>query len=127
MTVRYTEAEAFAQEVKVAAKRKTKQPIPTLAADDAPESDLHQAIMEYCEARGWLYRRDRMDKPTTGQIGFPDFVIFMDGGKTAFVECKKKGKKATIDQLCKLAHARRLGFPAGVAENMQEFLEIVKV
>jgi hypothetical protein len=124
MTVRYTEAEAFAIQ-----NRRTfmPQPHPPSPQPAERESKLHEAIIKYCEARGWLYRRDRMDKPTTGQIGFPDFVIFMDGGKAAFVECKKKGKKATIDQLCKLAHARRLGFPAGVAENMQEFLEIVKI
>ena len=89
------------------------------------ENVLHDQIEAFCRARGWLYRHDRMDKPTTGTVGFPDFAIFMPGARTVFLECKRPGGKATPQQLASLAHARRLGFVAEIVETMYAALQAI--
>jgi hypothetical protein len=87
------------------------------------ERELHDDIEAYCLSMGWLYRHDRMDKPTTGQVGWPDFVIFMPDRKVCFIECKKRGGKATTAQLAKLAHARKLGFVAEIVDNKPDAIQ----
>ena len=86
------------------------------------EKDLHDQIEEFCISQGFLYRHDRMDKKTTGQVGWPDYTIFAPNRAVAFIECKAKGKKATTAQLAKLAHARKLGFEAVVVDSYQDFI-----
>ena len=98
----------------------------TVHAPVEKERDLHDAIENYCVSKGWLYRHDRMDKPTTGQVGFPDFVIFTPMAITFFIECKARGKKATTAQLATLAHAKKLGYTAEITDSFERFLEIVK-
>lgn len=90
------------------------------------ERDLHDDIEALCKSRGYLYRHDRMDRPTTGQVGFPDFAIFMPGARCCFLECKAKGRKATMEQLSKLAHARKFGFMAEVVDNYSDALAVIE-
>jgi VRR-NUC domain len=80
------------------------------------ERELHDQIV----ARGWLVCHSRMDMASTVAVGFPDFVIFMPGARTVFLECKRAGGKATTAQLAKLAHARKLGFRAEIVTSMEE-------
>ena len=84
------------------------------------ERDLHDEIEKYCRGRGYFYIHSRMDVPSTIQVGTPDFVIFMPGQRTVFLECKAKSGKTTTEQNTKLAHARKFGFPAGVVDNMED-------
>lgn len=105
--------------------RKFNPPTAPLSRDDAPESELHNKIMAYCDSKGWLYRRDRMDKRTTGPVGFPDFVIFMDHGKAVFIECKRRGGKPTPAQMATICWARKLGFIAEVVESLEGFLKVI--
>lgn len=88
------------------------------------ERDLHNQIISHCESQGWLYRHDRMDKPTT-QIGFPDFVIFQPNAITTFIECKRRGSKATTAQLATLAHAKKLGYTAEIVDSFTGFLMVM--
>ena len=81
------------------------------------ERDLHDDIEGYCRSRGYLYRHDRMDTPTTGQVGWPDFTIFMPHRRCVLLECKAKGKKPTKEQMATLAHAANFGFVAKVVDN----------
>jgi hypothetical protein len=90
------------------------------------EGDLHDEIIEHCRARGYLYFHQRMDKPSHGLVGFPDFVIFMPAAMTVFLECKAKGGKTTTEQLAKLAHARKLGYHAEVVDNFSDAYQIIE-
>lgn len=90
------------------------------------ERDLHDAIEAYCRARGYLYIHARMDVPSTIQVGHPDFTIFMPGQKCCFIECKRPGKKATIEQLGKVAHAKKLGFIAAIIDNFDEAKALIE-
>ncbi len=89
------------------------------------ERDLHEEIEEYCKGQGWLICHSRMDRPSTIAVGFPDFAIFMPGARTCFLECKAPGKKATTEQLAKLAHAKKLGFIAEIVESMEAAREAI--
>lgn len=90
------------------------------------ERDLHDDIEALCKYRGYLYRHDRMDRPTTGQVGWPDWTIFMPGTRVVFLECKARKSKATIEQLSKLAHARKFGFAAEVVDNYSDALAVIE-
>ena len=90
------------------------------------EGDLHDDVEKLCLSEGWLYRHDRMDKPTTGQVGWPDFTIFFPGRKALFLELKAKDTKTTTKQLEKLAHARKFGFVAGIADNMDDVMLLIQ-
>ena len=84
------------------------------------ERDLHDAIEAYCRSKGYLYRHDRMDRATTGQVGWADFTIFMPHKRCLFLECKAKGKKPTPEQSAMLAHAANFGFVAKVVDNYED-------
>lgn len=89
------------------------------------ESDLHDQIEKFCNSRGYLCLHSRMDMMSTIAVGWPDFTIFMPGCRVVFVECKSSTGKATTDQLAKIAHARKLGFPAEIIDNYDDFLVLV--
>ena len=106
---------------RVTPKSKTAQPFNPVAK----ESDLHDDIIEYCKARGYFYEHNRMDQPTSGALGETDFTIALPGGRTAWVECKAKSKKATKEQNEIIAHLQKLGHTAGVVYSMKEFEELI--
>jgi hypothetical protein len=90
------------------------------------EGDLHDEIIKHCESKGYLYFHQRMDKPSHGPIGFPDFVIFMPMAMTVFLECKAKGGKTTVEQLAKISHARKLGYIAEVVDNFTDAYQVIE-
>jgi hypothetical protein len=94
-----------------------------------PESEraLHDQIEALARENGWLYVHSRMDCPSTIQVGFPDFALFLPGSKTIFLECKRPGGKPTTAQLAKLAHARKLGFTAEIVTSMEEVLKAIQL
>lgn len=99
-------------------------------ADAAPKSEvaereLHVEFEAWLKERGWFYVHARMDVPSTIQIGHPDFTVFMPNQKTAFVEFKTPGKKATTEQLAKIAQARKFGFPAWVLDDLDEAKRLI--
>ena len=89
------------------------------------ESDLHDAIYDYCTSRGWLPIHGRMDVRSTITKGAPDFIILSEGS-IFFVECKTKSGKCSEDQLAFHAHARRLGHTVHIVRSLSEFLEAIK-
>ena len=89
------------------------------------ERDLHDDINDFCRARGWLVVHSRMDRPSTQAKGVSDFIIATTRS-VYFLECKRHGKKPTPDQQAFAAHIRKLGWPGGVAHNMDEFKSILK-
>src|SRR5213079_131545 len=57
------------------------------------ERGLHDEIILECNRRGWLTIHSRMDRPSTVQVGSPDFVIIADNRRTFLVEAKSRSGK----------------------------------
>lgn len=89
------------------------------------EGDLHDDIIRLCKARSWFYVHSRMDKRTTQACGVPDFIIAMDDGKTAWIECKAKGNKPSNEQLATITFLKAKGHIAGLAYNMADVLNLI--
>lgn len=85
------------------------------------ESDLHDAIIDYCRERGWQYLHGSMAARTHRTLGEPDFVILAEHSKIRFVECKSKTGKLSPDQQAFIAHARKNGHIIYVVRTMEEF------
>jgi hypothetical protein len=89
-------------------------------AGQPAESGLHDYILEFWHARGWLAVHSRMDRKTTQAVGTSDFILVCP--KTvAFVECKRAPKKPTSEQLAFLAHVRKMGWPNAIVYSIEEF------
>ena len=84
------------------------------------ESDLHDYILDFWHARGWLDIHSRMDRKTTTAKGVSDFILVCPAF-VAFVECKRKGKEPTKEQLAFLAHVKKMGWPNAVVYSQEEF------
>lgn len=89
------------------------------------EADLHESILQFCRDRGWRCVHSRMDRPSTCEVGTPDFAIVMPDGVTLWVEAKARTGKPTVEQLAWLAALHRLGHVCGVARSMEEFEALV--
>lgn len=120
----WTQADIDRHNARVTGKP-VEQPKPTSKAVEI-EGDLHDQIDEHCRQQGYLVIHARMDMPSTIAVGHPDFTIFMPEMKCCFIECKAKGKKATIDQLSKIAHARKLGFVAEIVDNFDDAKSVIE-
>ncbi len=90
------------------------------------ESDLHDEIIAFCRSKGWYYIHSRTDRPTTNQVGCPDFCIVMDGGRIVFLEVKRPGSKPTPAQAATIAWLRKLGASAHIVHDMQEFAAAIR-
>lgn len=100
-----------------------RQPSPEDAVER--ESDLHEQIIELCRERGFYPVHSRMDRRTSQALGVPDFIIALPGGKTLFLECKAKGRKATPEQNAAIAHLKSLGHCAEIVNNIERVRELV--
>ena len=67
-----------------------------------------------------------MDKPTTGRVGVPDFLICFSGLFLA-VEVKRPGKKPTLDQCGELAWIRKAGGIECVATSLSEVQALIEL
>jgi hypothetical protein len=90
------------------------------AQSNAMEEDIHDDIERLCRSRGWLYVHSRMDKRTTVHVGTPDFIIALPGGRTLWIECKRKDGKLTEKQHGTLRWLRKLGQEAHVATDVEQ-------
>lgn len=62
------------------------------------EIPLHGEIENELNRRRIYYIHNRTDKRPTNQIGATDFTIAMPGGKTLWMEVKKRNGKLTKEQ-----------------------------
>lgn len=105
--------------------RNTKREPVEHAPHEGKESELHERIMDYCRSKGWQFIHSRTDKPSTNQLGCPDFLIAANDGVTFWIECKRKGSKPTTHQLGTILALKLLGHRAGIIFSFQEFLDFV--
>lgn len=109
-------------EAREAARRRAPQEFtPT---DD--EGKLQDEIEHECYNRGWVVFRSRMDKPATGKVGTPDLIIATHVGVTLYIECKAKGRKATLAQRATLVWLRQNKQIAALVRSKEEFLKIAE-
>jgi len=90
------------------------------------ESDLHDQVADYCKAHGYLIRHDRMGRRTTGQIGWPDFEIFMPDKRFCALELKAKGNKASEAQRATIAWFHKFGFTAQIVDNLSDAVRVME-
>lgn len=107
------------QQMQIRLARNRREP----EAPPALEKDLHQDIMDYCDAQWprWKYEHSRIDKPTRTEIGSPDFWILLPHRQLLLVECKRANQKPSPAQLAWHAEAAKLGYTVHVVHNMAEF------
>lgn len=84
------------------------------------ERDLHDEIIALCRSRGWYYIHSRMDRASTVAVGAPDFVIALPGGRTVWLECKRKGSKPTPAQNAAISHLKHLDHTCLVVFSIEE-------
>lgn len=85
------------------------------------ESDLHNAIIDFCKEKGWQYLHGSMAYKTRRVCGEPDFIVLAHGSQLRMVECKSKNGKLSQEQQAFIAHARRNGHVVHVVRSMEEF------
>jgi len=107
------------------------------------ESKLHEQILDYCRQRGWYVVHSRMDRPTTNQVGCPDFIIVtssrfelhqrgdgggfsrLESGAVHFIEAKTRDGKLTEAQRNAKAWLEKLGRQYHVVRSLDEFVKVV--
>lgn len=120
MCVSWTTSDLSAYEA-----RRLPAPARSAGKVETREADLHDQILAECRRRGWLVIHSRMDKPSTVQIGSPDFVVAADRGRTFYIEAKARTGKLRPEQRAWLAWASRLGHRAAVVRTLPEFIELI--
>jgi hypothetical protein len=100
----WTKCETDAAQAKMDASKKVKGKVVEVARHPGQtpferfaEKEMHRMFGQWLNLRRIPFREDRMDKATTGPVGFPDFSVFCRG-KTLFVEFKSEGGKLRVEQ-----------------------------
>jgi len=100
------------------------KPITTTEVENI-ESSFQKKIVDWLTERGWQFVRSRMDRPTTTEIGVPDFIIAAPGGITFWVECKARTNKPSNAQRGWAKQLQMLGHKHAFVWNMTDFLTAV--
>ena len=110
-----------------AVARLAKQPIGTPASYVCVEreKELHEAIMAECRHRGWITIHARMDRPSTLEVGSPDFIILGSRGRMFIIEAKSKTGKLTKAQQILRAWAHKLGHEIVEVRSKEQFMHII--
>ena len=94
------------------------------------EKKLHQIIESELKARRILYFHDRMDMPTTGQLGRADFTVFpfqIQGQPVKlpiFIECKTAVGKLSREQAGFKLAAELSGYQYFVVRSLHDWTQI---
>lgn len=88
------------------------------------ESDLHNAIIDFCKERGWIALHGSTAHRTYRTLGESDFCCVLPFGLVLFVECKTKTGKLTQEQQVMAAWLKRLGNEMHVVRSLQEFQQL---
>ena len=115
--MKFTLADVAAYE----AKRKWKAPVQPTAPSKQSEAQIQEAIAAYLRGfgRDCQFVRSRMDKPTTYQLGTPDFVGVLRGVPFA-LEVKRPGCKETREQAGQIMAWQLAGARVAVVHSLEE-------
>lgn len=98
---------------------------PKAAAAEGPEEDLHNAILKFCKAMGWLAFHGSMKHRTKRTLGEPDFTIVMPGGRVIFIECKTEKSDLSDKQREIAEQAARLGHTVHIIRSVAGFRALI--
>lgn len=97
------------------------------------EKEMQDQIRQWLDLQGWFYVCQRMDRPTTGRRGQPDFVICVPQprgtsvtGIFVAVECKMPDCHLTLEQTSVMNAILRDGGEYMIATSAREALEFLK-
>lgn len=98
------------------------------------EREIHRQIEQWLNSKGIVYRHDRMDRKTTGTVGWPDFTFVWTEGTTVVnrmqwaigVEVKVPGGKCSQEQLYCHALMGLNGWRVFVVHSLAEIIENLK-
>lgn len=90
--------------------------------DGKREKDLQENIAALLRIRGIAFFRQRMDRKTTGTVGWPDFTFAINGKAVAF-EVKLPGEQPTPEQNACILAMDRNGWHVVVVHSEQQAIE----
>ncbi len=88
------------------------------------EGEVQENIAALLRQRNIRFLRMRMDKPTTGTVGWPDFTFAFKGTPCA-IEVKRPGELPTDEQRAVLADLMRDGWQVRVVFSEDGFLQFL--
>ena len=88
------------------------------------EADIQEQIESLLKSYGrdCYYYRARMDKPTTGRVGTPDFIGWIRG-RPFMLEVKRPGGKQTREQAGELMRGQLAGAESAIVYSLEEAVE----
>lgn len=89
---------------------------------ETSEKALERYLVERVKAAGGLSLKFH----SQWQTGFPDRIVMLPGGATAWVELKSKGKKPDRLQLIRHGELKALGQRVHVADSREKVDEIIR-
>ena len=91
------------------------------------EADIQETIETHLKSfgRDCYYFHARMDKPTTGRVGTPDFIGWLRG-KPFMMEVKRPGGKQTREQAGELMRGQLAGAESAVVYSLDDAVEFLK-
>lgn len=95
-------------------------------AEERYEEDIHRGIIAELNRREFPYLRSSMKKRSTLPIGWPDFTIFLPGGKTWLCEVKAGNGQPRPEQKEKLYTLQKLGHRVSIPRSLAEFIAELK-
>lgn len=90
------------------------------------EERLHEEVEKLCRDRRWAYVHARMDKPTTTNLGVPDFIIFPPSPHVIILELKSRTGKQRPDQLAWQCVVENCGHVYHICRSMGDFYAILR-
>ena len=86
------------------------------------EKKIQEEIAQYLQLYGVTFFRQRMDRKTTGTVGWPDFT-FCVKGRACFFEVKRPGQQPDPAQTKVLAALAEAGAFVRVVHSLQEAID----
>jgi hypothetical protein len=113
----FTTAWLVAHEAERRAKKRTQR---ITRPQPKTEADIQFEIAEWLRGQRAFFVWHRTDKPSTAQVGTPDFVGCSKSFGPFALEVKKPGGKETREQAGALMHAQLEGMRSGVVHSLEE-------
>ena len=90
------------------------------------ERELQRQISQYLRLRGIPFYSARMNKPTTGKLGTPDYLaVLPPNGRCLGLEAKMPGCQPTPEQAAELEAIRAAGGIAVVIHSLAELKTVL--
>lgn len=89
------------------------------------EKQEHKDFSNWLKLNRVLSRSDRMDKRTSGTVGWPDYELFHQG-KVLFLEFKVAGNKLSLEQEAIISRLTGEGFIVAIPQSAAEAIRITR-